>query len=386
MASAGYVYVLVNPSLPNCVKIGKTTRDTATRAAELSVATGVPTPFMVAYEAYFHDCDGAESFIHAHLESKDVRLAQNREFFSITPSEAINAVIYALSYLKQGTTPESSTEEKSYADNLLNELDVSAQQQTTDHLPWQSVLDEAHLYRFGDETTIVDNNKAINLYKRAAKLGSALAYISIGEMLAEEGQVSQGFDFVKQGADKGFARCWAELADIFIGANPYFSAHITQDTANSIKCFRKFFSLNGWDGLQNHVEGSATAYLYDLLHKYLSLLNGERTQIDTNLISNAYNAFRDITSSSELFELDRLLERYSPEGVQKNKLAEIEKRKSDLRERNQKRAEVLKKYGYSVFHDSAGKEVSIYSIKHPDCPAASRNPDFLKEYKNVSEN
>ncbi|PIY04238.1 MAG: hypothetical protein COZ20_06175 [Gallionellales bacterium CG_4_10_14_3_um_filter_54_96] len=51
MGSSGYVYVLLNQSLPGCVKIGKTTRDTATRAAELSSATGVPTPFMVAYDA-----------------------------------------------------------------------------------------------------------------------------------------------------------------------------------------------------------------------------------------------------------------------------------------------------------------------------------------------
>lgn len=134
MASAGYVYVLINPSLPDCVKIGKTTRDTATRAAELSAATGVPTPFIVVYEAYFQDCDCAESFIHAHLESKDVRLAQNREFFSITPSDAINAVIYAHSHLNQGESSDNSTRKTKYSDDPLNELDDSTQQQTNDQL------------------------------------------------------------------------------------------------------------------------------------------------------------------------------------------------------------------------------------------------------------
>jgi hypothetical protein len=53
MGTPGFVYVLINPSLPSYVKIGKTTKDPSIRAAELSSATGVPTPFYVAYEAYF---------------------------------------------------------------------------------------------------------------------------------------------------------------------------------------------------------------------------------------------------------------------------------------------------------------------------------------------
>jgi TPR repeat protein len=200
MASAGYVYVLVNPSLPDCVKIGKTTRDTATRAAELSAATGVPTPFMVAYEAYFQDCDSAEMFIHAHLESRGVRLASNREFFSITPSDAINAVIYAQSHLRQGSPDSSNIETIKYSDDLLNELGESLpEQRGIPSPPWQSVLYEADEYRYGLGETLEDEKKAVELYKRAATLGSALAYIRLGEMCALTERYSDGLDWIKRG-------------------------------------------------------------------------------------------------------------------------------------------------------------------------------------------
>src|SRR5688572_6679317 len=52
----GYLYVLINPSLPGLVKIGKTNRDPEQRAAELSAATGVPTPFVLVYDAFFQNC------------------------------------------------------------------------------------------------------------------------------------------------------------------------------------------------------------------------------------------------------------------------------------------------------------------------------------------
>jgi hypothetical protein len=50
---SGFIYVLINVSMDGLVKIGKTQRDPEKRAIELSSATGVPTPFIVAFEAFF---------------------------------------------------------------------------------------------------------------------------------------------------------------------------------------------------------------------------------------------------------------------------------------------------------------------------------------------
>ena len=88
----GYIYVMINQSLPNIVKIGKTTRDPNERAKELSAATGVPTPFMLIYYKEFSNCHIAERVIHQYLEEQGKRVNNNREFFYISTMEAIQLI------------------------------------------------------------------------------------------------------------------------------------------------------------------------------------------------------------------------------------------------------------------------------------------------------
>ena len=47
-AAKGIVYTLINPSMPDLIKIGSTEKTAYERAEEL-YTTGVPTPFEVAY-------------------------------------------------------------------------------------------------------------------------------------------------------------------------------------------------------------------------------------------------------------------------------------------------------------------------------------------------
>ena len=83
MNDNGYVYVLMNPSMQNLVKIGKTKREPEERAKELSSTTGIPTPFVVVYSCYFESCSEVEYFIHKYLETEGFRVSSNREFFEI---------------------------------------------------------------------------------------------------------------------------------------------------------------------------------------------------------------------------------------------------------------------------------------------------------------
>ena len=92
-STEGYVYVMTNSSIEGQVKIGKTTRDPYERAKELSAATGVPTPFVVVFYKPFKDCSYAEKMIHRYLEKKGCRVNNNREFFSISTTEAIDVVL-----------------------------------------------------------------------------------------------------------------------------------------------------------------------------------------------------------------------------------------------------------------------------------------------------
>ncbi len=86
----GYVYILVNSSLPNLVKVGYTTKSPTERASELS-STGVPNKFIVAYSVFVSDCVEVERLIHDLL--KDCRHNQDREFFEIDSTTAIDKLL-----------------------------------------------------------------------------------------------------------------------------------------------------------------------------------------------------------------------------------------------------------------------------------------------------
>lgn len=84
----GYIYILQNPSLAEShLKIGRTERDPDERAAEISRATGVPTPFEVVWWSESVDCHLAESILHHDLAP--YRTMTTREFFDIELDDAI---------------------------------------------------------------------------------------------------------------------------------------------------------------------------------------------------------------------------------------------------------------------------------------------------------
>jgi hypothetical protein len=74
------VYVLVNPSIPDLFKVGMTERNPEERAKEVSVGTGVPTPFEVLAAAPSENPAEDERNVHAALSG--ARVGDDREFFS----------------------------------------------------------------------------------------------------------------------------------------------------------------------------------------------------------------------------------------------------------------------------------------------------------------
>lgn len=89
-AGAGYIYVLLNSSMPGLCKIGKTTREPEERAAELSRSTGVATRFMVAYYVQVPDISVAERRVHEALSY--ARESKDREFFRVESKVAIDVI------------------------------------------------------------------------------------------------------------------------------------------------------------------------------------------------------------------------------------------------------------------------------------------------------
>jgi hypothetical protein len=86
----GFVYVLANKATPGIIKVGSTTAVPFRRAAELSEASGVPFPHRVEYFVLVADCQEVERRVHVALQS--CRVLRSREFFSASPTEAIESI------------------------------------------------------------------------------------------------------------------------------------------------------------------------------------------------------------------------------------------------------------------------------------------------------
>ena len=127
----GYVYVLINPSLEGLLKIGKTTRTPIERAKALSSATGVPTPFIVAYEKVFSDCSIAEQYVHTRLGEMGYRLSSNKEFFDAPLTEVINVIIEAESFINTSITRALPEVRKSISPELALSQDEPDNEEET---------------------------------------------------------------------------------------------------------------------------------------------------------------------------------------------------------------------------------------------------------------
>ena len=87
----GYVYILTNPSFrEDWVKIGKSSRPVDVRSKELD-NTAVPLPFEIYATLKTAKFNKVEKQIHKQIDRlTDLRIRQNREFFNIAPSVALD--------------------------------------------------------------------------------------------------------------------------------------------------------------------------------------------------------------------------------------------------------------------------------------------------------
>jgi cold shock CspA family protein len=251
---SGYIYLLINPSMEGLVKIGKTQRDSSQRAKELSAATGVPTPFVVVYEAFFEDCSRAEEHVHARLESQGYRVSESREFFSAPVKVALQAIQDAEKHLPLGksedTTPSASPSESSEALPVKNGdrvwtssgpdgffmVKLGPNEASPNDPPWKDVYKQAEAHRWGLGDALEDKEEAIRLFKLAAKMGSSGAFRELGQMTAAgEGcteDARAAIEWFKESARLGRGECLAEMALIFSAMG---------HKENAQKCWSQYF-------------------------------------------------------------------------------------------------------------------------------------------------
>lgn len=208
---AGFLYVLINPTMPGLAKVGKTTRNPADRVSELSSATGVPSPFILAFQQPVDECDAAELWVHRQLESEGFRHADNREFFNAPLHEIVKAVSQAASLV--------------FDEPILNE---SAFQPPDSERSNQNLAEELYslgrAYDEGTDSILRNREKALKYYEQAAALGNRWACDSAGLLH------QYGGDGVRRDLEKALAfYCKAvrlglwfregEIAELFFDAN-----------------------------------------------------------------------------------------------------------------------------------------------------------------------
>lgn len=88
---SGYVYILTNDSFrEDWVKIGKSTRPVDVRSKELD-NTAVPLPFTIYVTMQTSKYNEVEKLVHKTIDRlTDLRIRQNREFFNVSPSVALD--------------------------------------------------------------------------------------------------------------------------------------------------------------------------------------------------------------------------------------------------------------------------------------------------------
>ena len=117
----GYVYILTNPSFQaDWVKIGKSSKAVELRVKELD-GTAVPLPFQIYATLKTSKYSEVEKAVHETIDSlTDLRIRPNREFFNITPREALNILKRFASMIddaeikeyQQDETPTACKEER----------------------------------------------------------------------------------------------------------------------------------------------------------------------------------------------------------------------------------------------------------------------------------
>jgi hypothetical protein len=193
----GWIYILVNSSIPGMAKVGRTTRPPADRAAELSAATGVATPFILAFDQRCADCAEAERLVHAELDRRGLRIAPNREFFRGPISEMVRVMIDIGE--RSGAAPPAGP-------------DLSAQR--------LRLAGDRALFGRGD--TLQDTGEAMRCYKLAASRGSLIAFERLGHIYVRlylgarhRAGRRRALSALKEGARRGNYYCYCELGVLF---------------------------------------------------------------------------------------------------------------------------------------------------------------------------
>lgn len=223
----GYVYVMMNPSYNDMVKIGKTTKTPEERAKELSSSTGVATPFVVVYKRSFNNCHAAEKIAHDILTERGYRVNDMREFFSVETSEAIDIILQIPDEEYPEYINESSASSEGLGANVFssegNELG-------------EAYYNKAEEYYYGRNGQFEDEDMALFYYEKSAALGYTNAYEKLGDIYESRENTKKAIFYYTKAVDSYNSGCYAKLGRIYM--NEYGRSYNPQ---NAVLAWSKYF-------------------------------------------------------------------------------------------------------------------------------------------------
>ena len=164
---SGYIYVLINSKIPGLTKIGKTTRSPEERAAELSGSTGVPSPFIGAFQQPVQNCSAAELWVHGELERHGLRHAMNREFFDGPLHQIVAVVAKSVDVVALDTDAIAIAIDPQSGDPFALAKDL---------------YNVGEAWELGTGGRLPDAKKALQHYLQSAATGFCPAYVAAGEI------------------------------------------------------------------------------------------------------------------------------------------------------------------------------------------------------------
>jgi TPR repeat protein len=168
--------------------------------------------------------------VHEVLSHKGHRTSSNREFFNITPTEAISAILSTPGKL-DGLTPKVNDEVAS-----------------VDAPYWKALVEEAeaHLYGLGEH--LVNERRAAEILEKAITLGGLTAYPLLSEMHSKGWGVRKdpnyGIDLLRRGIEAGNPFCAWRLGSTYVLSIPELEdlSKARQFESDADKCFRRWLA------------------------------------------------------------------------------------------------------------------------------------------------
>ncbi len=237
----GWVYVMVNSSMPGLSKVGCTTRAPHDRAAELSGVTGVATPFVVAYEQAFADCHAAERAIHAELDQRGLRVHARREFFSCAPAEVVRLLLQTGKAGAVSACPQAA-------------------------LTAEALLAAGDRALHGTGSARQDTGEAVRCYKLAASSGAVGAHGRLGRIYLQlfatrrdQASRRRALSVLKEGVRRGDPFCYCVMAEVFA---------LEHHVGNVAKSWALFFAA-GADQASDRFAVAACRYVSQCLELHM---------------------------------------------------------------------------------------------------------------------